>query len=50
MTEQLAFVQAICTEPADDTPRLVYADWLQENDQPERAESGRHPRSDLAGH
>ncbi|MBP3957441.1 TIGR02996 domain-containing protein [Gemmata sp. G18] len=36
--DQLALVRAIATEPNDDTPRLVYADWLQENAQPERAE------------
>ena len=29
---------AICEHPAEDTPRLVYADWLQENGRPERAE------------
>jgi len=33
-----AFMQAIVANPADDTPRLVYADWLDEHDQPERAE------------
>lgn len=33
--DEHAFRQAICTTPADDTPRLVYADWLQEhNDEP----------------
>jgi uncharacterized protein (TIGR02996 family) len=30
--------RAVCEHPADDTPRLVYADWLEENGQPERAE------------
>lgn len=38
MTEQDAFINAICTNPDDDTARLVYADWLDEHDQPERAE------------
>jgi uncharacterized protein (TIGR02996 family) len=33
-----AFLQAICDDPADDTPRLVYADWLEERGNPERAE------------
>src|SRR5262245_21618304 len=33
-----ALFRAVCENPADDTPRLVYADWLEENDQPERAE------------
>ena len=31
------FLQAICEHPADDAPRLVYADWLEENGDPERA-------------
>ncbi len=31
------FLQAICATPADDAPRLVYADWLDENDAAERA-------------
>lgn len=33
-----ALFRAICELPAEDTPRLMYADWLQENGQPERAE------------
>jgi uncharacterized protein (TIGR02996 family) len=33
-----AFLRAICEEPDDDTHRLVYADWLDEHGQPERAE------------
>ncbi len=33
-----ALFRAICDQPAEDTPRLVYADWLEENGQPERAE------------
>ncbi len=32
------FLRAIREAPEDDTPRLVYADWLDEHDQPERAE------------
>jgi uncharacterized protein (TIGR02996 family) len=32
------FLQAICEAPEDDTPRLVYADWLEEHGQAERAE------------
>jgi uncharacterized protein (TIGR02996 family) len=31
-------LRAILEAPAEDTPRLVYADWLDENGQPERAE------------
>jgi uncharacterized protein (TIGR02996 family) len=33
-----ALLAAVLANPDEDTPRLVYADWLQENDQPERAE------------
>src|SRR5437588_196244 len=33
-----AFLQAICAEPDEDAHRLVYADWLDENGRPERAE------------
>lgn len=33
-----ALFLAICEHPDEDTARLVYADWLQENGQPERAE------------
>src|SRR5688572_17928114 len=36
--EQAALWSAIRTNPEDDTPRLVYADWLQENGDEERAE------------
>ena len=32
------FLQVICEAPDDDTPRLVYADWLDEHGQTERAE------------
>jgi uncharacterized protein (TIGR02996 family) len=38
MTDGDALYAAILAAPDDDTPRLVYADWLEENDQPERAE------------
>lgn len=33
-----ALLAAIIAHPDEDTPRLMYADWLQEHDQPERAE------------
>ena len=32
------FYRAILDEPAEDLHRMVYADWLEEHDQPERAE------------
>lgn len=37
-TDERAFLDAICTQPDDDTARLVYADWLAENGQPDRGE------------
>ena len=40
--------RAVCETLADDTPRLVYADWLQENGQPERAEFIRDVASGMA--
>src|ERR1043165_8521656 len=33
-----ALYASVLADPADDTPRLVYADWLDEHGQPERAE------------
>src|SRR4051812_10854275 len=38
LAEHEAFLRAIFDAPDDDTPRLVYADFLQENGGPERAE------------
>jgi uncharacterized protein (TIGR02996 family) len=38
MTHDEAFLQAIIETPDDDTPRLVYADWLEEHGDAERAE------------
>jgi uncharacterized protein (TIGR02996 family) len=35
---QADFVRAICDEPDDDALRLVYADWLEDHGQAERAE------------
>jgi uncharacterized protein (TIGR02996 family) len=34
MTHDEAFLQAILDEPDDDTPRLIYADWLEERGDP----------------
>jgi uncharacterized protein (TIGR02996 family) len=36
--DQQALLRAVATEPDDDTARLVYADWLGDNGQPERGE------------
>lgn len=38
MNEREALLRAICDNPDDDTPRLVFADWLQEHGEEERAE------------
>ena len=38
MTDREALLAAICANPDDDTPRLAFADWLEENGEPERAE------------
>jgi uncharacterized protein (TIGR02996 family) len=35
---QAAFLAAICAEPDDDAPRLIYADWLEEHGDLDRAE------------
>jgi uncharacterized protein (TIGR02996 family) len=32
------FLAEICANPDDDTPRLVYADWLEDHGDPDRAE------------
>jgi uncharacterized protein (TIGR02996 family) len=37
-TNSDAFMRAICAEPVDDYPRRVYADWLDERGEGERAE------------
>ena len=36
--ENPELLAAIIAHPDEDTPRLVYADWLQENGDPDRAE------------
>ena len=38
MTEREALIRAVCAAPDDDLPRLVFADWLDEHGEPERAE------------
>jgi uncharacterized protein (TIGR02996 family) len=37
MTERERFIRAIEAEPEEDTGRLVFADWLEENGEPDRA-------------
>ena len=38
-SDESALLAAIEANPVADLPRLVYADWLEEHDQPVRAES-----------
>jgi uncharacterized protein (TIGR02996 family) len=38
MTQRDALLRAVCDNPDDDLPRLVFADWCDENGEPERAE------------
>lgn len=38
MDEHFPFLQTILAHPDEDTPRLVYADWLEEQGQMDRAE------------
>lgn len=38
MTDREALLRTVCENPDDDLPRLVFADWLDEHDEPERAE------------
>lgn len=38
MTDRADFLDAIAADPRDDAVRLVYADWLDEHDEPKRAE------------
>ena len=32
------FIEAICADPDDDAPRLVFSDWLEEHGNIDRAE------------
>src|SRR4051812_31227057 len=38
MSDEATFLEALKANPADDTARLVYADWLDEHDEPAKAE------------
>jgi len=38
MNDHDALLRAIGEHPEEDTPRLMYADWLEENGEPERAD------------
>jgi uncharacterized protein (TIGR02996 family) len=54
MGTEEALLQDVRETPDDDIPRLIYADWLDDHGQPERAEfirlqccAARHPEDDL---
>jgi uncharacterized protein (TIGR02996 family) len=34
MSDEAALLNAIIGQPGEDTPRLAYADWLEENEAP----------------
>jgi uncharacterized protein (TIGR02996 family) len=38
MTNRNSFIRSIIAAPEDDAPRLIYADWLDEHGEPERAD------------
>jgi uncharacterized protein (TIGR02996 family) len=38
MSEREAFIESIAAQPDEDTPRLAFADWLQEHGEEDRAE------------
>src|SRR5437868_501901 len=38
MSDEAALLGAINAHPGEDTPRLIYADWLEENDAPIQAD------------
>jgi uncharacterized protein (TIGR02996 family) len=38
MSEREGILSAVLEDPADDMPRMVYADWLDDHDSPDRAE------------
>jgi uncharacterized protein (TIGR02996 family) len=40
MTQDESFLAAISAEPDDDAIRLIYADWLMDQDEPSRADRG----------
>jgi uncharacterized protein (TIGR02996 family) len=50
MTERDALVRAILENPAEDTPRLAYADWLQDTGRPADAARGEFIRLQVARH
>ena len=48
MDEHLPFLRAICANPADDLPRLVYADYLEESGEPDAIARAHFIRAQIA--
>jgi len=48
MTEEQALLSTIATHHREDTPRLMYSDWLEENGRPEQAQFIREHRTGKA--
>jgi uncharacterized protein (TIGR02996 family) len=42
-SERTALIRAVCLNPDDDTPRLIFSDWCEDNGEPERAALIRRP-------
>ncbi len=56
MIDEETFIRAVVDRPGDDTPRLMYADWLDDRADPrgaylraERAAVAARPEASLAG-
>jgi len=47
MDTEAAFLEDIAAAPLDDVPRLIYADWLQDQDDPVRAARGEFIRAQI---
>jgi uncharacterized protein (TIGR02996 family) len=47
MSAEAAFLDDIRGQPDDDVPRLIYADWLQDRDDPIRAARGEFIRAQI---
>ena len=48
--DQIALLNMILANPDDDTPRLIYADWLEENGEPDRADWIRYQVTGIGRH
>src|SRR5690349_5412138 len=50
MSDHAAFLRAITSEPADDTARLVYADYLEELGEPRQVARAEFIRAQIQAH